>query len=138
MMLEQRVSSSLNRAQKLELDRLKALKSVISTFNNTLASLNTPLQLSSERSALLQETYQPMSDLNSIIERYRTGPFRPRPNVWVDFYHEQTDVRFGLDLKHWRDTHDKMEELPDVIRELLSALKDGYEKLANDEGNDVI
>lgn len=134
MQIEELLASSMARAQKLEHDRLKAIKSVLSTYSATLASLNTPLQLSSERTALLQEAFIPASDLNSIIERYKTGPFRPRANVWVDFYHERTDVRFGIDLRHWRDTHDKKEQLPDIVEALLATLKEGYPKLSNADG----
>lgn len=134
MQHEELLSTSLVRAQKLEAERLKAIKSVFTTYNATLASLNTPLQLSSERSALLQESFVPFSDLNSIIERYRTGPFRPKPAVWIDFYHEQTDIRFGIDLKHWRDTHEKEETIPDIVSIILQAIQQGYEKLPSTEG----
>lgn len=134
MQLEELTASSLARLQKLETDRMKAIKSVITTYNATVASLNTPLQLSSERSALLGEAFLPGHDINSIIERYRTGPFRPRPAVWTDFYHEETDVRFGVDLRHWRDTHDTKEQTPDVYAVLLSALDESYKRAASDEG----
>lgn len=138
--LEELYSATLARAQKLEFDRLKAVKTVFTTYNASLASLNTPLQLSSERSALLSEACQPLSDMNSIIEQYRTGPFRPKPTVWTDFHHESTDVRFGIDLRHWSDMElekpDKTarRQIPDVFSELLQALKDGYPALKSDEG----
>ena len=134
MQLEELFAASLGRAQKLETDRLKAVKSVITTYNATIAGLNTPLQLSSERSALLGEAYLPSHDLNSVIERYRSGPFRPKPNVWTDFYHEETDVRYGIDLRHWRDTHDKAVKMPDLVEQLLTALHEGYPKRTDDEG----
>jgi hypothetical protein len=138
--VEELFSATLARAQKLEFDRLKAVKSVLITYNATLASLNTPLQLSSERSALLSEAFQPVSDLNSIIEQYRTGPYRPRPTVWTDFHHEATDVRFGIDLRHWADMENEKPEvasrrkMPDVFDALLNALKEGYPSLKSDEG----
>lgn len=138
--LEELYSATLGRAQKLEFDRLKAVKSVLTTYNASLASLNTPLQLSSERSALLSEAFQPLSDVNSIIEQYRTGPFRPKPTVWTDFYHETTDVRFGVDLRHWSDMENEKtdksarRQMPEVFSELLQALKDGYPALKTGEG----
>ena len=134
MQLEELTASSLARLQKLETDRMKAIKSVITTYNATVASLNTPLQLSSERSALLGEAFLPGHDINSIIERYRTGPFRPRPAVWTDFYHEETDVRFGVDLRHWRDTHDAKEQMPDVFAVMLGALDESYKRAGRDDG----
>lgn len=140
LQLEELYSSTLARAQKLETDRLKAVKSVVTTYNASLASLNTPLQLSSERSALLSEAFQPLSDVNSIIEQYKTGPFRPKPTVWTDFYHESTDVRFGIDLRHWADMENEKadikdrKQIPDVFQELLAALKDGYPALKTADG----
>lgn len=137
--LEELYSATLARAQKLETDRLKAVKNVLTTYNASLASLNTPLQLSSERSALLSEAFQPLSDVNSIIEQYRTGSFRPKPNVWTDFYHETTDVRFGVDLRHWADMESEnpdkaaRRQMPDIFSELLQALKEGYPALKTDE-----
>lgn len=140
--LEELFSSTLARAQKLELDRLKAIKSVITTYNGTLAAMNTPLQLSSERSALLSEAFVPLSDLNTTIEQYKTGTFRPRPNVWTDFYHETTDVRFGVDLKHWYDMNSESgpsasnQKIPDVLEQLLDTLRAGYPNLKDDAGED--
>lgn len=122
---------------------MKAVKSLLTTYNASLASLNTPLQLSSERSALLSEAFQPLSDVNSIIEQYRTGPFRPRPAVWTDFYHESTDVRFGVDLRHWADMENEKKDvasrrsIPDVFSELLLALKEGYPTLKDSEGMEL-
>lgn len=134
MQTEELVHHSFNRAQKYELERLTAIKSVFGTYTSTLASLNSPLQHSSERTALLQEAFVPSSDLNSIIERYRTGPFRPKPNVWVDWYHEATDVRFGLDLRHWRDTNEQSKKLPELIPAILGVIEEGYPKLPSDDG----
>lgn len=134
MSLEQLLHKSFSRAQTLEYERLKAVKSALSTYTSTIAALNAPLLQSAERTALLQEAFVPSSDLHSIIEQYRTGPFRPKPHVWINWYHEAADVRFGIDLRHWKDTHEDGARMPDILAALLECLQDGYKKLPSDGG----
>jgi hypothetical protein len=95
-----------------------------------------------EKSSTLIASYQPEQDLIALIERYRTGPFRPVAQVFESVDHE-CDVSFGIDLRQWAGEggwnairvgeKDKL-AVPYVLVSLLDALDTAYSKLANDSG----
>lgn len=110
-----------------------------------MSNLPSVVQPSLERQTTLIASYQPESDLNALIERYRTGPFRPQPHVYESAYHDGTDVVFGIDLRKWAgesgwaavrvpDDEKKKEIIPPVLASLLQALEVAYGKLPSDEG----
>lgn len=111
-------------------------------YQGTLANLPKTLEPSIERSATLIAAYQPESDLTALIERYRTGPFRPDAQVYESVSHDESDVVFGIDLRKWAEGgwntltsgEEKKELIPPVVTALLEALKDAYEKLPDDAG----
>jgi len=170
--IEEKVEEGLRALQRWELDRLRAVKtgalpfltslllllmltrvffsiwywSVLLQYQGTLSSLPAGLQTSNERSSTLLASYQPESDVVALIERYRTGPFRPTPHVFETVFHEEPDAVFGIDLRKWGgsgwtaarngsiDESSKKEDMPSVVRGLLGALKEVYPKLPSDEG----
>jgi hypothetical protein len=95
-----------------------------------------------ERSSTLIASYQPEGDLTALIEQYRTGPFRPAPQVYESIGHDEADVVFGIDLRKWAEggwdaikkEDEKTETVPPVLTALLGALEEAYPKLANDAG----
>lgn len=112
-----------------------------------VANLPSSLQPSNERSSTLIATYQPDSDLIALIERYRTGPFRPAPQIYESISHDGTDVVFGIDLGKWagesgwaavrvpeEEKEKKKNAIPPVVGSLLNALKKSYETTPSDEG----
>lgn len=109
-------------------------------FQGTLANLPRSLEPSLERSATLIAAYQPESDLTALIERYRTGPFRPAPQVYESVSHDESDVVFGIDLRRWAEggwdvaSAGEKEQVPQVLTALLAALTEAYPKLADDAG----
>jgi len=86
--------------------------------------------------------YQPESDLAALIERYRTGPFRPVPQLYESVAHDESDVVFGIDLRKWAEGgwsaltsgEEKKDLVPPVLTALLDALDAAYPKLPNDAG----
>jgi len=93
-----------------------------------------------ERSGTLISAYQPDSDLTALIERYRTGPFRPEAQVYESIAHDEADAVFGIDLRRegaWRvdnQDNDGPGVIPQVISALLSALEEAYKQLPTDLG----
>ena len=93
-----------------------------------------------ERSGTLISAYQPESDLTALIERYRTGPFRPDPQVYESVAHDESDVVFGIDLRKWAEGgwyaltqgEAKRDAIPPVLTVLLLGLDEAYERLPND------
>lgn len=140
--LEERIEETLKICQKWELDRLRAVKTVLLQYHGTLANLPSALQPSLDRSSTLIASYQPEADLRALIERYRTGPFKPQAHVYESITHDESDVYFGIDLRKWADGGwralrggaAEKETVPEVLTSLLTALNVAYPKLADDSG----
>ncbi|KAI9458178.1 hypothetical protein BJY52DRAFT_1270186 [Lactarius psammicola] len=122
--LEERIEDTLKLLQRWETERLYAVKAA-------------PL----ERSASHIAAYLPDSDLSALIERYRTGPFRPQPQVYESVAHDESDVLFGIDLRRWSEggwstLHGEAQDkpqIPPVLTALLDGLQLAYPKLSNDD-----
>jgi hypothetical protein len=115
---------------------------VLLQYQGTLANLPKSLEPSIERSGTLIAAYQPESDLTALIERYRTGPFRPDAQVYESVAHDEVDVVFGIDLRKWAEGgwtaltsgEEKKELVPPVVTALLSGLNEAYGRLSSDAG----
>ena len=139
--LEERIEDTLKVLQKWELDRLRAVKTVLLQFHGTLSNLPASLQPSLDRSSTLIASYQAESDIKALIEQYRTGPFKPMAQVYENVAHDEADVYFGIDLRKWADggwsglrNGEEKDKIPDVLSVLLQALDIAYKKLPSDVG----
>lgn len=111
-------------------------------FQGTLANLPKAFEPTLERSSTLIASYQPDSDLTALMERYRTGPFRPVPQLYESVAHDESDVVFGIDLRKWAEggwsaliaDEGKKETIPLVLTALLDGLAESYMRLPNDAG----
>ncbi|TBU60977.1 hypothetical protein BD310DRAFT_874563 [Dichomitus squalens] len=138
--LEERIEETLKILQKWELDRLRAVKTALTQYQATLGKLAGNYKSSSEKVETLVAAYQPEQDVKVLIERYRTGPFRPVAQVYESISHDESDVVFGIDLRRWADSAywnvanpaERKEELPSVLLALLGALEEAYGTLPND------
>lgn len=156
--LEERIEDTLKLLQHMETERLRAVKTgkynhgqdvgrklifsfaiVLLQYQGTLANLPKSMEPSMERSGTLISAYQPESDLTALIERYRTGPFRPDPQVYESVAHDESDVVFGIDLRKWAEGgwytlqgETKKDAIPPVLTMLLHGLGEAYERLPND------
>ncbi|KAG6854255.1 hypothetical protein C0991_008948 [Blastosporella zonata] len=140
--LEERLEETLKLLQRWETERLRAIKTVLLQYQGTLANLPKSLEPSLERQTTLVASYQPENDLNALIERYRTGPFRPDAQVYESVAHNESDVVFGIDLRRWAEGgwhalttgEEKKELVPPVLTALLEGLQDAYKRLPDDAG----
>lgn len=115
---------------------------VLLQYQGTLATLPKSFERTLETSATLIASYQPDSDLTALMERYRTGPFRPVPQLYESVAHDESDVVFGIDLRKWAEGgwsaltsgEEKRETIPPVLTALLDGLSESYTKLPNDAG----
>ncbi|KAL1747937.1 hypothetical protein HDZ31DRAFT_80085 [Schizophyllum fasciatum] len=139
--LEERIEETLKTLQRWEVERLRAVKTALLQYHGTLFNLPKGLEPSLERSATLIAAYQPEQDLTALIERYRTGPFRPDPQVYESVAHDECDVVFGIDLRKWAEGgwdaittgQEKHDALPPVFSALLDGVKGAYERAPSDE-----
>ena len=144
--MEEIVQEGLVVLQRWEADRLSAVRTVLKEYQRLQAALPGALQPSFETSDLLLDAYSPASDLDALIQRYRTGTFQPLVDVYEPFADAKVDTVFGGDVFRWAEGIDwklpgeKEHEAEDgallhpVVRALLNRLKTGYADLPDDEG----
>lgn len=157
--LEERIEETLKALQTWESDRLHAVKSgtpindrfvilsspplthyqVLLQYQGSISNLRKSYEASTDRSSTLISAYNPDSDLKALIERYRTGPFRPKAYVFESVTHEEGDSAFGIDLKKWAEggwSSDEVrrDSLPPVLTTLLNALNAQYGNIPDDSG----
>ncbi len=142
--LEEHIEDTLKTLQKWESERLRAVKTVLLQFQGTLSNIRNGYQPTLERSSTLIASYQPEADLTALIERYRTGPFRPSPKVYESISHDESDVVFGIDLRKWADggwfemqADEKKDKIPAVVTGLFEALNQSYAKITDDMGETI-
>lgn len=144
--LEERIEDTLRALQRWEAERLQAVKTVLLQFHGTLSNLPRALEAPLERSASHIAAYLPDSDLSALIERYRTGPFRPQPQIYESVAHDESDVFFGIDLRRWSEggwnsLHGEAPDkplVPPVLTALLDGLTQAYPRLSNDAGESIV
>ncbi|KAF9072244.1 hypothetical protein BDP27DRAFT_1320622 [Rhodocollybia butyracea] len=139
--IEERLEDTLKTLQRWELERLRAVKTVLLQYQGTVANLPKSLEPIIERQGTLVAAYQPENDLSALIERYRTGPFRPDAQVYESVAHDESDVVFGIDLRKWAEggwstlmstDEEKKDTIPPVVDALLNGITAAYAKLPND------
>ncbi|PFH51886.1 hypothetical protein AMATHDRAFT_58092 [Amanita thiersii Skay4041] len=138
--LEERLEETLKTLQRWEMERLRAVKTILLQYQGILANIPKALEQSNERCGTLIAAYQPESDLNALIERYRTGPFRPVAQIYESVSHDEADVVFGIDLRKWAQggwhemtsEEEKKDLIPPVINTMLNALEEAYDLLPTD------
>jgi hypothetical protein len=84
--LEEAMVEHLKFMERCELDRLKAIKSVILDFSGAISNVIPSLQSTVDNMMLFQETVQPLGDLRYLLENYRTGPFVPKVVTYENYY----------------------------------------------------
>ncbi|KAI1805506.1 hypothetical protein F4811DRAFT_561064 [Daldinia bambusicola] len=129
--LEDAIFAHLKFLERCELDRLKAIKTVILDFSGAIGNVIPSLQSAVDRMVLYQETVQPMGDLRYLLENYRTGRFAPRVVTYENYYNKVDEQTFGVDLEA-RARADK-KRVPVIITTLLTYLDNHYPDLEGDE-----
>ena len=69
--LEEAIMDHLKFMERCELDRLKAIKSVVLDFSGAIGNAIPSLQSTVDKMMLYQETVQPLGDLRYLLENYR-------------------------------------------------------------------
>ncbi|PLW41724.1 hypothetical protein PCASD_05652 [Puccinia coronata f. sp. avenae] len=138
LLLEQTISEYFHYLQRCELDRLRAAKAVIMGFNAALATLNPKMDKLAADAVVLNESFSPEGDVSALVERYRTGPFRPSPVLFNSYRSHETRVNFGIDLSRWHnsqqvDDSEEFNETPPLLTRLMAVLEKSYPKMSNDE-----
>ncbi|KAK0202951.1 hypothetical protein DFS33DRAFT_1343865 [Desarmillaria ectypa] len=139
--LEERLEDTLKTLQRWELERLRAVKTVLLQYQGTVSNLPKSLEPSNKRSKTLITAFQPESDLTALIERYHTGPFRPNAQVYESVAHDESDIVFGIDLRKWAEggwnsitsEEEKKDLIPPVLTALLQGLTEAYTRLPSDD-----
>lgn len=129
--LEEAIYVHLKFLERCELDRLKAIKTVILDFSGAISNVIPSLQSTVDNMMLYQETVQPLGDLRYLLENYRTGSFAPKVMVYENYYNKVDEQTFGVDLEA-RARADR-KRVPIIITTLLTYLDHHYPDLEGDE-----
>ncbi|KUJ07730.1 rho-GTPase-activating protein-like protein [Mollisia scopiformis] len=129
--LEEAIIEHLRYLQRCELDRLKAIKTIILDFSGTISNVIPSLQSTVDNMMLFQETVQPDGDLRYLLENYRTGGFAPKVVVYENYYNSADEQTFGVDLEA-RARADR-KRVPAIITSILTFLDHRYPDLEGDE-----
>lgn len=129
--LEQTIFLHLKFLERCELDRLKAIKTVLLDFSGTVSNVIPTLQSAVDNMMLFQEAVQPANDLRYLIETYRTGSYIPRVTVYSNYYNRVDEQTFGVDLEA-RASADK-KRVPSIVTTILTYLDNHYPDLEDDE-----
>lgn len=129
--LEEAIFEHLKYLERCELDRLKAIKTIILDFSGTISNVIPSLQSTVDKMMLYQETVQPVGDLRYLLENYRTGGFVPKVTVYENYYNLADEQTFGVDLEA-RARADR-KRVPAIITTILTFLDNRYPDLEGDE-----
>ncbi|CAJ2507863.1 Uu.00g090490.m01.CDS01 [Anthostomella pinea] len=129
--LEEAILVHLKFLERCELDRLKAIKTVILDFSGTIGNVIPSLQSTVDHMILYQETVQPSGDLRYLLENYRTGRFAPKVVTYENYYNKVDEQTFGVDLEA-RARADK-KRVPIIVTTILTYLDHHYPDLEGDE-----
>lgn len=129
--LEEAIIEHLRYLERCELDRLKAIKTIILDFSGTISNVIPSLQSTVDNMMLYQETVQPIGDLRYLLENYRTGGFAPKVVVYENYYNSADEQTFGVDLEA-RARADR-KRVPALVTTILTFLDNRYPDLEGDE-----
>ena len=129
--LEEAMVDHLKFMERCELDRLKAIKSVILDFSGALSNVIPTLQRCVDNMMLFQETVQPLGDLRYLLENYRTGNYIPKVVTYENYYNSVDDQTFGVDIEA-RARADR-KRVPLIVTTILTFLDSHYPDLEGDE-----
>lgn len=129
--LEEAMIEHMKFMERCELDRLKAIKSVILDFSGAISNVIPSLQSGVDKMMLFQETVQPLSDLRYLLENYRTGNFFPKVTTYENYYNNVDEQAFGVDIEA-RARSDR-KRVPLIITTILTFLDSHYPDLEGDE-----
>ncbi|EMC91166.1 hypothetical protein BAUCODRAFT_79801 [Baudoinia panamericana UAMH 10762] len=128
--LEEAMIEHLKFMERCELDRLKAIKSVILDFSGAISNVIPSLQSTVDNMMLFQETIQPPNDLRYIMESYRTGSYIPKVTVYENYYNKVDEQTFGVDVEA-RARSDR-KRVPLIVTTILTFLDSHYPDLNGD------
>ena len=129
--LEESIMDHLKFLERCELDRLKAIKSVVLDFSGAISNSIPSFQSQVDHMMLYQETIQPLGDLRYLLENYRTGAFVPKVTPYENYYGSVDDQTFGVDLEA-RARADR-KRVPVIVTSILTFLDNHYPDLEGDE-----
>lgn len=129
--LEEAIIEHLRYLERCELDRLKAIKTIILDFSGTISNVIPSLQSTVDKMMLYQETVQPLGDLRYLLENYRTGGFAPKVTVYENYYNSADEQTFGVDLEA-RARADR-KRVPAIVTTILTFLDNKYPDLDGDD-----
>lgn len=129
--LEESIIEQVKFMERCELDRLKAIKSVVLDFSGAIGNVIPSLQSGVDKMMLFQETIQPLGDLRYLLENYRTGNYIPRVVTYENYYNKVDEQTFGVDIE--ARAHADRKRVPLIVTTILTFLDSHYPDLEGDD-----
>lgn len=128
-LMEQRIYEIFSSVQLCERERLKEVKNTFSRFAAAIGESVPPTYQSIQRLGMHSEHIDPLNDLDYLIERYKTGPFCPKPVVYLGFFGNSRKQSFGVDLKYVPFIVDEFIKYIACEKHVLGSPKSSYTEL---------
>lgn len=112
--MEQSIYEIFSSVQLCERERLQEVKNALSQFSAAIGASVPAMHQSIQRMGMHSDHIDPSNDLDYLIERYKTGPFCPKPIVYMGFFGNTRKQSFGVDLKY----------VPFIIDEFIKYIAD--------------
>ena len=81
--------------QRWEADRIRAVKSVLVSYNQSLSAIVPGFDRSLARGLQIQDAVNPDLELRALIREARTGPFHPAIERFQPYYHDEISLGRG-------------------------------------------
>lgn len=78
--------------QRWEADRIRAVQSVLASYNQAISAQGPILQQSTARSFKIHQGLDPSLELRALIRQARTGPFHPAIERFQPYYHDEISL----------------------------------------------
>ena len=96
--LESSIFDVLKMLEIMELDRLRAIKTVLYDFSKAISGSLGELGLAFKQLSVQHVVVQPESDLSYMIDSYKTSYFAPKVVIYESFHNASKCQTFGVDL----------------------------------------
>lgn len=127
---EETVMDHLAFMEKCELNRLRAIKKVTHDFLLAFAENSGTVEATVAELLVIEETINPTTDLQLLIDNYGTGRFDPHVLLYDNYYRSNIRQTFGVDL-NVKSRLDR-KAVPVLVHSVLLFLDSAYPDLPND------
>ena len=134
--LEEQMIDHLRWQERLELERLSAVKTVILDFSGAISNVIPGMQSTIDSMMIFQESIQPAADLRYMIESYRSGGYAPKVTTYENYTRHTDDQVFGVDVEARAKADGR--RVPLIVSTILQHMDEAYPQLEGDTARQAV